>query len=331
MYLPPKTYEKRANRIGAVRMARNWLTRDITPEGMVKFYHDVYKKCGKDADEQRKVLAIMAYCMSLADDDFAIRAAKMAGIDWTPGRGVGESIAIFLEEKYGGIPWRVRFNPGFRFEENLADTSGRAVASHTASEQAARFLLHIGDVDRSRIDMWRSPDGGLNLCVTNQFDDSILIDEEPFSGEPPLYFSEHTHFLSPVCVANVTRRVLASVLELAGYPPVAVRAVAWFSNPNACFVNADDYSECTLANGWHWDGVDVHMAHSFHGPVVTAAIPLSVGAVTHETPMSRQDGILFQAIGATAFIIRSLEYSEWTGFGLNTSKIRSRLREYGLI
>lgn len=331
MYLPPKTYEKKAYRLGAVRMARNWLTRDITPEGMVIFFSDIYKKCGNDAEEQRKLLALIAYCMSLADENFAIRAAKMAGIDWTPGRSVGESIAIFLEEEYGDIPWRAAVGEGFGFEYNLRNFHPDADIDTYASPKVQSFIAYLTEVDGSRVYAWRSPDGELIIDVVNHFDEDILIDEEMFNDEPPLYFSEHSHFISPVCVANVTRRVLESVLEIIGYPPVSIRTHIYFTHPDADFVNAEDYSDGNRKTGWRWNGVDVHTTPSFRTPVVTNAVPFVTGGLSADSPLGRNDAMLFKAVGATAFMQRTLKNSEWLEHTFDTKRVKSFLRKHNLI
>lgn len=326
---PPKTYEKKSYRIAAVRMARYWLTRDITPEGMVKFYHDIYTKCVNDADEQRRVLALMAYCMDLTDENFALRTARLLDIKLFRGRSYGESIAAFLEDEYGDIPWRATVGNGLELNSILDAT--QANTDIFTSDLMIDTVAYILEVDGSRVYMWRSGLGELNIDVVNDFNDKILVDEDMFNDDPPLYFSEHTHFISPVCVANITRRVLESVLEIIGYPPLEIHMHVYFTNPEAELLNADEYSMGRPDIGWCWNGVYVRTRSSCRGPILKSVLPLKVGDDTSELALDRQDSVLHRAVGATAVMLRTLGKSEWIEDSFDTKKVRTMLREHGLI
>lgn len=326
---PPKTYEKKSYRIGAVRMARNWLTRDITPDEMVKFYYDIYAKCAGDSDEQRRMLALMAYCMSLTDENFANRAAELAVIKRFHGRSIGESIAAFLEDEYADIPWRATVGKGLDLNSILVVT--QANTDIFTSDFTLTAVAYIVEVEGSRVYIWRSSFGELNIDVINDFNDKILVDEELFNDEPPLYFSEHSHFISPVCVANITRRVLESVLEIIGYPPLVIHMHVYFTNPEAELLNADEYSMGGPDIGWCWNGVYVRTRRSYRAPIIKHSLPLMVGDETSELAIDRQDAALHRAVGATAVMLRTLDKSEWIEDSFNTKKVRTMLREHELI
>lgn len=326
---PPKTYEKKSYRIAAVRMARYWLTRDITPEGMVKFYHDIYTKCVNDADEQRRVLALMAYCMSLTDEGFALRTAKLAGIERVSDRSVGENVALFLENEYEEIPWRASVGEGLDLFDLLH-------VNHRDEDMMANRVIipsvaYLAEVDCSRVYAWRSHKGEFNIDVINDFNDTILVDEDMFNDDPPLYFSEHSHFISPVCVANITRRVLESVLEIIGYPPLEVHMHVYFTNPEASLLNADEYSMGAPDIGWCWNGVYVRTRRAFRTPIAEIALPFEHIGGTTDCPADRQDAALHRAVGATAVMLRALGKSEWIEDSFDTKKVRTMLREHGLI
>lgn len=102
----------------------------------------------------------------------------------------------------------------------------------------------------------READGTLCVTCTNNNGQDILIDEERFNGERPLYFTESTHFVSPVYMVNSFTAVLLYALRLLGYPMMRVHRKVYFSHPGAYFINFDDYTGENSDNS-DWEGVEV--------------------------------------------------------------------------
>lgn len=100
-------------------------------------------------------------------------------------------------------------------------------------------------------------DGTLNLYVMENCPDDILIDEEPFADEAPLYFTSSTHFTSPVFKVKVVKQILDHCLEEIGYPHIPVKMTVIFTAHDANLINIEDY-----ARHESWKDIEVLMLKS---------------------------------------------------------------------
>jgi hypothetical protein len=93
------------------------------------------------------------------------------------------------------------------------------------------------------------------LCLVDKENGDWLADEEMFNGEEPLWFSENSHRVSPVCQLNNARKIIKSKLEDEGYEQnIEAYVVIQMAN----IINADDMFET-------WDGMDVNVTRINRG------------------------------------------------------------------
>lgn len=78
------------------------------------------------------------------------------------------------------------------------------------------------------------------LCLTDKETGDWLADEEMFNGEDPLWFSESSHRVSPVCVLNNAWKKVQAILNDAGFEQ---KVSAYVIIQMANIINADDMFE----------------------------------------------------------------------------------------
>ena len=105
------------------------------------------------------------------------------------------------------------------------------------------------------IDFVGASENNICLCLVDKENGDWLADEEMFNGEEPLWFSENSHRVSPVCQLNNARKVIKNKLEDEGYEQnIESYVVIQMAN----IINADDMFET-------WDSMDVNVTRINRG------------------------------------------------------------------
>ena len=127
---------------------------------------------------------------------------------------------------------------------------------------------------KERIFFYREPNGSIVLLYVNEQTGDILCDESSMNGEPPLYFTADTHFVSPLYKLRKMRDILKEMFLQQGYPYVRVKLKVFYESRDAVLINKEDYEaywskkdmECLLykecgyslseevkaVNNWDW-------------------------------------------------------------------------------
>lgn len=141
----------------------------------------------------------------------------------------------------------MRFNKNYtellEWEETFPPESSDGIFP----EGSCTYVYHLTD----NIYYFKSSEGVELLRIENCKDD-ILVDEQRFVEEPPLYFTEHNHFVSPVYKLNVMTQILDYLFNQLGYPPIKILRTAIFTK--AILLNYEDYVE---KKGDGWEGVRI--------------------------------------------------------------------------
>lgn len=93
------------------------------------------------------------------------------------------------------------------------------------------------------------------LCLVDRESGDWLADEEMFNGEEPLWFSENSHRISPVCLLNKARKVIDEELNNQGFEQ---KLSAFVVIQMANIINADDMFEI-------WDDMDIKVTRINRG------------------------------------------------------------------
>ncbi len=235
---------------------RQWMASGATPLDMVRWIRKEYAGA-KDDDTRRHLGLMMCAAMSAADSmsarHVAEKCAAMFSLPLLKGMSAGESAMIEMAAMHGcgDIDWTENFNPYFAKSCRLpsaASPAATVVKALTASDHT-----NILTVDRrNSVYFMRDSNGDSWLIAVNNCCSDMLVDEEPICGEAPLYFTESTHFVSPVWIVRQVANILDYILTRIGYPPIRISKRVIFQGSGANLINESDYRE----NGM-WRDVDV--------------------------------------------------------------------------
>ncbi len=100
--------------------------------------------------------------------------------------------------------------------------------------------------------------GNMSIFIVESCDTDILVDEESFMSEAPLYFTESTHFVSPVFKIKQVKSIFDYCLKEIGYPAISVNQKVIFADMRANLINRSEYVG-EVADRDDWNGIDVIM------------------------------------------------------------------------
>jgi hypothetical protein len=84
--------------------------------------------------------------------------------------------------------------------------------------------------------------GALVLLSIVNAKDAVLCDEEMFNDEAPLYFTESSHFISPIYMLDIATFLIREITALFGYPCLRIKHKVLFLN-GAYPINDEDMWE----------------------------------------------------------------------------------------
>ncbi len=148
-------------------------------------------------------------------------------------------------------------------------------------------------------------DGEVSIFIVDSCDTDVLIDEESFMGESPLYFTESSHFVSPVFKIKIVKKILEYCLKEIGYPAISVKPKVIFADLRANLINRCEY-EGPESDRDDWKGIEVIMYRD-----VDPEYPISnIGDLMYEetgNPLMHQLRVaLIHSISATAILCKAI-------------------------
>ena len=110
-------------------------------------------------------------------------------------------------------------------------------------------------VNDTIIDFIGISDSKICLCLVDRESGDWLADEEMFNGEDPLWFSENSHRVSPVCLLNKARNIIKDKLDSEEFEQ-EIEAFVIIQMAN--IINADDMFET-------WNSMDINVTRINRG------------------------------------------------------------------
>ncbi|MBR1601189.1 MAG: hypothetical protein IJ677_06370 [Alphaproteobacteria bacterium] len=121
----------------------------------------------------------------------------------------------------------------------LSSRSSQGPVYDALSQKNYGIISNIS-IEGTAIDFIGISDSKICLCMVDKENGDWLADEEMFNGEEPLWFSENSHRVSPVCLLNKARNAVKDKLDDEGFEQ-AVEAFVVIQMAN--IINADDMFE----------------------------------------------------------------------------------------
>ncbi len=123
-------------------------------------------------------------------------------------------------------------------EEKSAEPSRGPV--YEALAQKNYEIISNVTIKDTLIDFVAVSESDIYLCLVDKESGDWLADEEMFNGEEPLWFSENSHRVSPVCKLNNVRKAVKEALDDSGFDQKLTSCVVI---QMANIINADDMFE----------------------------------------------------------------------------------------
>ncbi len=241
MNVMPKKYLSYRNQSDAIHLMRKWIA-----ESGVQVVFDFLIEAYKVAESQDKhyIGCLIAMTFDMRLPKHAYECAAKLGIQLDKDFSVGESLLANLMKEDLDKGWRKIFSDKVVYtpiytEDDFDSFEHPLIFSNSCSRKIAALSY------RDQIHVIRESDGAIGIVIIDKIKDSVLIDEESFQGakgeEYPLYFTESTHYVSPVFRLRVIGKLLEFFLREIGYPTVKIRYTVVFNSPEASLINISDY------------------------------------------------------------------------------------------
>lgn len=247
-------YIQSCDTVKALQNVRTWLSRGLEPLDGVRQLSEVYKKAKND--QQRRHLGfLLSSLIEAADFNLADECARRFNII---------SQQYHIQQLKGGmyffsqannqehpVIWKKNFSynvRNFRHYKNVCDLD-ILNSVFELSTQPNVFAIHplenifvLGDADNR----------SCSLVIVHGGEGGILIDEEPFSTNPPKYFTEKTYFTSPVYRIKLVKQILEHILLEIGFPYFRIKTYVVFCHKSVRLINRDEYE-----NSEEWKDIRV--------------------------------------------------------------------------
>lgn len=250
-----KEHLEPANIRKTMLLVRKWTSRHDDARTVIAELNTAYKEAGEK--ERKTIGLLMAMVFDNFDTKLSMECAFRFGHERISGISVAESIFCDRYLDNENFIWRrelKKVEQGGLFV--LTDEDRKKLTHIVRGGYINRVIPLFKEENESDIYIMRGADGEMRLLTLNTREDDFLVDEAHFNNEIPFYFTDCTHFCSPVFLAKAMKAIINFVLAEIGYPPVKINnSVVFYTNRYRMF-DFDKY-----ANGEdetkEWAGVEV--------------------------------------------------------------------------
>lgn len=111
---------------------------------------------------------------------------------------------------------------------------------------------------RHNIHCYHNDSGALVLLSVIPVNNAVLADEESFAGEEPLYFTESSHFISPVYLMEKATILLDELLRLVNYPQLRIRHRVVYAGSDCYPINEEEMWDDGPWTGRDLENIVIH-------------------------------------------------------------------------
>lgn len=249
----PQKYLYSTNQREARAFMRQCFASGMTAKDMAAQLTAKYRTSGAAVREHLGKLLSIIY--DFDSPETARQCARTFGLSLIDGLSVSESVYIEGYSDDEQIFKRKEFSSNVTSYMQVVDPFPSSRWPLTVAPSTCKDVLTISS--EHNIYAVMGADNELSLFILEPCPDDILIDEEVFGDEEPLYFTEHSHFTSPVFRINLANRILDHCLAEIGYPHIPVKKRVIFTGNEANLINLEDYRSHDS-----WQNVEVIMLKS---------------------------------------------------------------------
>lgn len=296
----PKKYLKPSQTVAALQLVRTWFSKGLLPIDGVRQIYEAYKEA---RSEEAKLNLGFFMATFLEDIKFILsdECARRFKFDELPLNftGIKGSLVYFIKAlgNNNSVVWRRSFTQSVLDFHSLNDLANQYIINTLFYEFTipGLFVIHpkeevfaMGDYDRR----------SLTLVIGNGCNDDVLIDENVFGNEPPLYFTESYHFISPIYKLKLVKAILEYILLQIGFPYFKIKMVAIFYGRKVNLINRDDYIDSK-----DWENIEVMTPKdTIHDYYLASSSKMLVDAEEDTPVVTEIKHTLINALKATAIV-----------------------------
>lgn len=300
----PKKYFKPSQTVSALQLVRSWLSKGLLPIDAIRQIYEMYKEA--KSDEAKLNLGFMMATF-LEDVKFILSdecARRFKFEELTPNfKGIIGSMVYFIKavDDRKPLSWKRTFSQDVLEYKQDSNKVNPYILNKLFYEFTIPdlFVIHpkaqvfaMGDYDRR----------SLTLVIGHDCNDSVLIDENVFGDEPPLYFTESYHFVSPVYKLKLVKEILEYILLQIGFPYIKIKMVAIFYSREINLINREDYVDSK-----DWKNVEVMTPKDKIHEYYLASSSKMLVDDKEDTPVSTEvKHTLVNALKATAIVCENI-------------------------
>ncbi len=250
----PKKFLAASHDRCARAVIRNCLESGASVRDMALQLTEKYRQSGP------RVRAHLGRLLSIIYDfeasDIAEECARMFGLEVKEGLNVSQSVYISGYRDDETLYWRKNYTLEVMCRKEILEPYPAGDYPMTIPPRDLENVLTINGDDK--LFAFMESDGTINFFVTENCPHDILVDEEKMFDEAPLYFTEHSHFISPVFKLKMVRTIFNYCLREIGFPNIRIKMTAFFTHPGVNLINIDEYEQGGASHA-HWKGINVVM------------------------------------------------------------------------
>lgn len=251
----PKKYLMVPHRHSAKSLIRQWVYDGLMPRMLIIQLTEEYKGCRRERAQYLGELLTMAY--DLEDLQWGRAVADKFGICCKEGYTASECAFLHDYQENDIVHFKQKFNESVILNKEIKPELSKRISRRVVPPADITNMLTLSSA--YNVYALKHANGALTVLVLNDCNCDVLIDEEEFCDDAPLYFTEPNHFISPVHIVKIAAQVVEYVLRCIGYPPMPVNKKVLFTHPGCNFLNRENYVE-DGEQAESWAGVEVRLA-----------------------------------------------------------------------
>lgn len=286
-------------------MVREWAAEDdfgvSKAKSLLKSYMD-----SEDEEQKKHLGLLLAMIYDTMIKGVAQECAAGFGIERERGLSVSETIYCDGYGRWDEFIWRremLWIDDKFDFSNHEDDW--RKLKNIVPENMANRPMVLFREKNGTDIYAFRNIQGDLRIVAVNQVNKAFLPDENFFNGEPPLYFTDCSHFVSPVFYVNTIHIIIEFVLKEIGYPPLPIEKSVIFPAEKAANVDEEKYEfDGELEDLWIGVFVNIGIRKNPNMIIYNENLRKMMGSNMLTVSGNRLSGVLCKALCSASYMFR---------------------------
>lgn len=297
----PQKYYKEKNQREALSNLRRIVSSGLSVKDIALQLSSRYETA--DDSEKKHIGKLLASVYDFKSSTIAKECAFLFGYKMREWLSVGENMFIEGYHEKDNLLFRKQYSN--RVIENSAKLFDNFEGGRRRILQSASMENVLTINKAHQLYAAIHTNGEVSIFIVESCGSDMLVEEVSVMGDVPLYFTESTHFVSPVFKIKLVKIILDYCLKEIGYPAITINPKVIFADVRANLLNRSDF-EGPEAIYDDWKGIEIIMYSD-----VDPKYPINdVGCWG---PMESENGILLQlraalinSLSATALICNTI-------------------------